>query len=227
MTTCPDPAVCFYFGNAKLLRAILIAKFAFGSFFVLETDAVKNGETRRTIQAMEAVWKQQSAEVYNYTYGKNEQVISELYSDCHNRISPADGATLAQAYFNRTYHLRTGSVTLDEVGERMLGITFLQMDVNRTSLKEVMFQDPKNFEWVDIGNISWYENAAWPVHSQPQCGADGLTCVGASHLSNAPSGIHIGVGSTEEKRARANYGMNSTKERRSACAVHRISKQSK
>ena len=54
---------------------IQAAKSAFGSFFVLETDAVGNGDGSNKLRALEAIWKQQSTDKYNYSYGQNEQVI--------------------------------------------------------------------------------------------------------------------------------------------------------
>ena len=62
------------------------------------------------------------------------KVVVELHRD-FPETNWSDGTTLVKAFFNRTYHLRTGSVTLDRVGERILGIKLLQMDGSRTYLR--------------------------------------------------------------------------------------------
>ena len=46
--------------------------------------------------------------------------------------------------------------------------------------QEVMSQAANNFQWTDTGNVSWYDNAPWPVQSQPLCGFEGEACSNGS-----------------------------------------------
>ena len=57
------------------------------------------------------------------------QVINGLYS-ANNSFDFSDGASLATHFLNRTYHLQTGIISLNHIGERILQVKISQIKVD-------------------------------------------------------------------------------------------------
>ncbi|OQV17121.1 hypothetical protein BV898_08838 [Hypsibius exemplaris] len=105
--------------------------------------------------------------VINNSLGSNRSVQpSELLS----------GRSLAQQVINQTYHLKSGSLTLNGKAIRRITVALKQLD-SHSDLMEVIEVGSENmdgtFTWTRRRNVSWFGQDHFPPN-EPYCGYTGL-----------------------------------------------------
>ncbi|GAV01333.1 hypothetical protein RvY_12063-1 [Ramazzottius varieornatus] len=131
--------------------------------FLLETN---NGETsNQYLTALKDVWRNQSATVYGYSYKATEmisphpassyaalmmfaQIVNESY------LQDTSGKYLARSFLNKTFHLNTGDIRIDEHGDRIPAVALRQMDHSTSMYQDVISQDAMTFELSQLSSIS-------------------------------------------------------------------------
>ncbi|OWA51022.1 hypothetical protein BV898_15524 [Hypsibius exemplaris] len=182
--------VIFYWGHANALHKLLIAAFrinmtegdyvflaflpfrhvSFGDFGW--TEVSDNGNSREhemsphptsTYMTMMAL-----AEVV-------EEIRTEIKSSYSSKVSVAEfgGRRCAARFINRTFTTdQTDSLTIDQVGERIVPMAVTQLDTETGIVSVVLQQDTVQLKLRVQKRVIWPHNA-WPVPARPFCGFHG------------------------------------------------------
>ncbi|OQV23314.1 hypothetical protein BV898_02762 [Hypsibius exemplaris] len=86
------------------------------------------------------------------------------------------GVNLAEMFMNQTFSTEFGEVSLDEAGERIVGLTLSHWDPSANTFQPFLLQPPDAVGFLRLlQNISWVEGKQWPVPNEPVCGYSGLS----------------------------------------------------
>ncbi|OQV25710.1 hypothetical protein BV898_20132 [Hypsibius exemplaris] len=146
------------------------ASEAFRQLFIVSFDS-----NRRLPQEDEIFTRRRSSIAYNYTYGETEQVLNESLSQGGGDLT--DAQTLTRRFFNRTFTVPTGSVYINENGDRFPNLAVLHFDPQTESAEAVLKYEAATMVVSAVNDtvIRWISGQ--PPSGMPgKCGFDGKSC---------------------------------------------------
>ncbi|OQV14584.1 hypothetical protein BV898_11203 [Hypsibius exemplaris] len=129
----------------------LAAGAAFSQLLLLNFD---NDRALDTLSlATQSLIKERSSTVYNYTYAPHERVLNESWSD--GGADLRDAKVFAKRFFNRTFELPTGSIYMNENGDRQPDLFVRQLNPETGILEPVLFYVASSKTLHNVSSFHW------------------------------------------------------------------------